>query len=102
MSSMRVQERSWTLSSGARFEQSQYEARVVDPRAAAGNAIGTWMVYGFKGLRYVVSRDYRSRVRAFWNDHPDRRAGGIRRMILGAMLDGSVIAFVVWLIAARH
>jgi hypothetical protein len=53
------------------------------------------MVYGFKGLRYGLSADYRARVHAFWRLHPERRAGGIRRMILGAVLDVFVVACVV-------
>ncbi len=60
---------------------------MVDTRAAIGDAIWSWMVYGLKGLRYMLSSDYRARVRSFWRLHPDRRAGGIRRMIFGGMLD---------------
>jgi hypothetical protein len=68
---------------------------VVDPRAAIGDAIWSWMVYGFKGIRYLVSRNYRARVRSFWSLHPDRRAGGVRRMILGGVLDLSIIVCTV-------
>jgi hypothetical protein len=74
---------------------------MVDPRAAVGGAVGSWMVYGFKGIRYVVSRNYRIRVHAFWRAHPERRGGGIRRMILGAMLDVSLIATVVLVVASQ-
>lgn len=63
------------------------ELNVSDPRAAVGGAIWSWMIYGAKGVRYVVSADYRARVQAFCRLHPDRRAGGIRRMIWGAVLD---------------
>ena len=75
---------------------------MVDPRAALGNAIWSWMVYGFKGIRYAMSGDYRARVHAFWRLHPERRAGGIRRMILGAVLDVCLIACVAFVLASRH
>jgi len=77
------------------------ELNVDFPRAALGSAIWSWMVYGFKGLRYLVSRSYRKRVRAFWQIHPQRRAGGIRRMILGAMLDVIIFACVVFAVASQ-
>jgi hypothetical protein len=73
-----------------------------DLRAAVGDATWLWIVYGFKGLRYVVSADYRSRVHAFWHLHPDRRAGGIRRMILGAALDVLIVAGVELAVAYRR
>jgi len=82
-------------------ENLKRRARVDDPRAVIGGAVGSWMVYGFKGLRYLVSRNYRTRVRAFWHTHPERRAGGIRRMILGAMLDVFIIACVVLAVASQ-
>ena len=69
---------------------------MMDPRAALGDAIWSWMVYGLKGLRYLLSPDYRVRVRSFWRLHPDRRAGGIRRMILGGMLDVLIVAFAAF------
>ena len=62
-----------------------------NPRAALGGAIGSWMVYGLKGVRYGVSPDYRARVHAFWRLHPNRRAGGIRRLIGGAVLDVLIV-----------
>jgi hypothetical protein len=68
---------------------------MVDPRAAAGNFVWSWMVYGFKGVRYVVSSDYRACVHEFWRAHPGRRAHGIRQMILGALLDAVIAAGVV-------
>jgi hypothetical protein len=74
---------------------------VRDPRAAIGEFIWSWMVYGFKGLRYAVSSDYRSRVHAFWRLHPGRRTRGIRQMILGVLLD-VVIAAGVALVVASH
>jgi hypothetical protein len=67
---------------------------MVDPRAALGNFIWSWMVYGFKGVRYVVSADYRARVHEFWRVHPGRRPHGIRQMILGALLDAVIAASV--------
>ena len=75
---------------------------VVDPRSAIGDFVWSWMVGGFKGMRYVVSADYRSRVHAFWRLHPDRRAGGVRRMILGAMLDVFIVACVGLVIASHR
>jgi hypothetical protein len=39
---------------------------MVDPRAAVGDFIWSWIVYGYKGVRYLVSADYRRRVHAFW------------------------------------
>ena len=67
---------------------------MVDPRAALGNFIWSWMVFGFKGVRYVVSADYRARVHEFWRVHPGRRIHGIRQMILGALLDAVIAASV--------
>jgi hypothetical protein len=52
---------------------------VRDPRGAVGDFIWSWMVYGFKGLRYIVSSDYRARVHAFWRDHPGRRSHDCRK-----------------------
>jgi hypothetical protein len=74
---------------------------MVDPRAAVAGAVGSWMVYGFKGMRYLVSRNYRTRVHAFWHAHPERRGGGIRRMVLGAVLDVSLIATVVLVVVSQ-
>ena len=67
---------------------------MVDPRAAVGDFIWSWMVYGFKGVRYVASADYRARVHEFWRVHPGRRSHGIRQMILGALLDVVIAAGV--------
>ncbi len=72
-----------------------------DPRAAIGDFIWSWMVYGFKGLRYTVSSDYRARVHAFWRDHPGRRSRGILQMILGAFLDAVLVASAV-LVVVSH
>jgi hypothetical protein len=74
---------------------------MVDPRAAVGDFIWSWIVYGYKGVRYLVSADYRRRVHAFWRLHPERRAGGIRRMILGAMLDVFIVACVALAVASH-
>jgi hypothetical protein len=74
---------------------------VRDPRAAIGDFIWSWMVYGFKGLRYAVSSGYRMRVHAFWRVHPGSRARGIRQMILGVLLDVFIAACVV-LVVASH
>jgi hypothetical protein len=74
---------------------------MVDPRAAIGDFMWSWVVYGFKGLRYAVSSDYRSRVHAFWRLHPGRRARGIRQMILGALLDVIIVASVAFVVAAH-
>ena len=67
---------------------------MVDPRSALGNFIWSWMVFGFKGVRYVVSADYRARVHEFWRVHPGRRTHGIRQMILGGLLDLVIVAGV--------
>jgi hypothetical protein len=67
---------------------------MVDPRAAVGNFIWSWMVYGFKGVRYVVSAHYRARVHEFWRVHPGRRSRGIWQMILGGLLDLVILAGV--------
>ncbi|MBS0422761.1 MAG: hypothetical protein JSR66_33955 [Proteobacteria bacterium] len=75
---------------------------MVDPRAAVGGFLWSWVIYGFKGLRYVVSADYRARVHAFWRLHPERRAGGIRRMILGAILDVVTLVCVVLIVVYRR
>jgi len=56
----------------------------------------------FKSMQYVVSADYRSRAHAFWRLHPERRAGGIRRMILGAMLDVFIVACVALAVASHR
>ena len=72
-----------------------------DPRGAAGSFIWSWMVYGFKGLRYVVSADYRARVHEFWRVHPGRRSHGIRQMILGALLDVIIVAGV-WVVVVSN
>jgi hypothetical protein len=53
------------------------------------------MVGGFKGMQYAVSPKYRARVRAYWGVHPNSRAPGIRRMILGAILDVGFISLIV-------
>lgn len=74
---------------------------MVDSRAAVGDFIGSWIVYGFKGVRYLVSAGYRRRVHAFWRLHPERRAGGIRRMIWGAALDVSIIVCVALAVASH-
>ena len=74
---------------------------MVDPRSAIGDFIWSWMVYGFKGLRYAVSSDYRARVHAFWRAHPGRRARGMRQMILGVLLDVFIAACVA-LVVASH
>ena len=74
---------------------------MVDPRAALGDFVWSWMVYGFKGVRYVVSADYRARVHEFWRVHPGRRSHGLRQMILGALLD-VVIAVGVAVAVVYH
>ena len=73
----------------------------MDPRAAVGDLLWSGMVYGFKGVRYLVSAGYRRRVHAFWRLHPERRAGGIRRMIWGAVLDVSIIVCVALAFASH-
>ena len=72
-----------------------------DPRVVVGDFIWSWIVYGFKGLRYAVSSDYRSRVHAFWRLHPGRRSHGIRQMVLGALLDVAIAACVVLAVASH-
>ena len=74
---------------------------MVNPRAAIGDFMWSWVVYGVKGLRYAVSSDYRSRVHAFWRLHPGRRARGIQQMILGALLDVALVAGVAFVVAAH-
>jgi hypothetical protein len=69
---------------------------MVDPRAAVGNFIWSWMVYGFKGVRYVVSAHYRARVHEFWRVHPGRRSRGIWQMILGGSWIWSLWQVLRW------
>jgi len=73
-----------------------------DPRAAIGDFIWSWMVYGFKGVRYAVSSNYRARVHAFWRAHPGRRARGMRQMIVGVFLDTAIVAIVAWVVVSRR
>jgi hypothetical protein len=72
-----------------------------DPRAALGHFIWSWMIYGFKGIRYVVSRKYRSRVDQYWSNYPERRRHNIRGMAIGAILDAGITALIVLLLIHR-
>ena len=73
----------------------------VDPRAAIGDFLVSRVVYGIKGLRYTVSTDCRLRVHALWRLHPER-PHGIRQMILGVLLDGAIVAGVVFAVASHR
>jgi hypothetical protein len=72
-----------------------------DPRAALGTFIWFWMVYGFKGIRYLLSRKYRSRVDQYWSNHPERRPRNIRGMAIGVILDAGITALIVLLLIHR-
>jgi hypothetical protein len=66
-----------------------------DPRVALSRFIWNWTIGGIKGARYVVSRKYRARVRVYWETHPGTRSRGIRRMVVGAILDAVALCLIV-------
>jgi hypothetical protein len=59
------------------------------------------MVYGFKGIRYLVSPGYRVRVRGYWVNHPGSSSHDIPRMISGAMIDVGIVGLIVVVLLLR-
>jgi hypothetical protein len=54
-----------------------------------------YLVYGFKGMRYVASPNYRARVQRYWANHPGTPSRDIPRMIFGAIIDAGIVGVIV-------
>jgi len=68
---------------------------VNDPRGAVGNFIRRGIVAGYKAIKFLISSKYRTRVRQYWQIHPQLRASNIRMMIFGVALNCGILWLVV-------
>jgi hypothetical protein len=59
------------------------------------------LVYGLKGMRYVVSSNYRARVQRYWVNHPGTPSRDIPRMLLGAIIDAVIVGAIVAVLLLR-
>jgi hypothetical protein len=59
------------------------------------------LVYGLKGMRYLISPNYRVRVQHYWGNNPGSSSRDIPRMVIGVMIYAGIVGFIAAILSLR-